>query len=139
MDVVDDVPDIQDFTSTVAELHTESVPPNGKYGFPTPTCMGQMAHFTIWTDSWENFFTISIERLIRRIEESQGPDAVFRKMFQQTMEKVVPRLLRPLETGGRQIKPSLVYGDLYSGNVSVSVELVSRYCMTRGAVSWGLH
>lgn len=56
------------------------------------------------------------------IEESQGPDEELGKLFGQTMSMVVPRLLRPLETGGRQIKPSLVHGDLYSGNVSVDVE-----------------
>ena len=56
------------------------------------------------------------------IEESQGPDKELRDLFGQTMNKVVPRLLRPLETGSRQIKPSLVHGDLYSGNVSVDVE-----------------
>ena len=56
------------------------------------------------------------------IEESQGPDKELRDLFRQTMTKVVPRLLRPLETGVRQIKPSLVHGDLYSGNVSVDVE-----------------
>ena len=40
-------------------------------------------------------------------------------LFGQLISKVIPRLLRPLETGGRQIKPCLVHGDLYSGNVSV--------------------
>ena len=56
------------------------------------------------------------------IEESQGPDKQLRDLFEQTMNKVVPRLLRPLETGGRQIKPNLVHGDLYSGNVSVDAQ-----------------
>lgn len=54
------------------------------------------------------------------IEESQGPDAELKTLFGQIISKVIPRLLRPLETGGRQIKPSLVHGDLYSGNVSVA-------------------
>lgn len=63
-----------------------------------------------------------MERLVTTIEESQGPDKDLRDLFEQTMKRVAPRLLRPLETGGRQIKPSLVDGDLYSGNVSVDVE-----------------
>ena len=53
------------------------------------------------------------------IEGSQGPDVELRMLFDQIVSKVIPRLLRPLETGGRQIKPCLVHGDLYSGNVSV--------------------
>ena len=56
------------------------------------------------------------------IEEAQGPDNQLRDLFRQTMDKVVPRLLRPLETGDRQIEPSLVHGDLYSGNVSIDAE-----------------
>lgn len=56
------------------------------------------------------------------IEESRGPDEELTDLFGQTMTKVDPRLLRPLETGGRQIKPCLVHGNLYSGNVSVDIE-----------------
>lgn len=122
VDVIDEVPDIQRFTTKVAELHAKSSSPNGKYGFPVPTYMGQMPQYNTWTESWEDFFTRSMERLMTTIEESQGPDKELRILFEQTMEKVVPRLLRPLETGGREIKPSLVHGDLYSGNVSVDVE-----------------
>ena len=56
------------------------------------------------------------------IEKQSGPDVELKSLFEQTMENIVPRLLRPLETGGRQMKPSLVHGDLYSGNVSISIE-----------------
>ena len=120
--IVDELPDIQNFTTTVAELHAKSSSPNGKYGFPLPTYLGQMPQYHTWTDSWEVFFTRSMERLMTTIEESQGPDKQLRYLFGQTMNKVVPRLLRPLETGGRQIKPSLVHGDLYSDNVSIDAE-----------------
>jgi len=122
VDVINEVPDVETFTVKIAELHAQSSSPNGKYGFPVPTYMGQMAQYHTWTESWEVFFTLSMERLMTTIEESQGPDEELRKLFGQTMSMLVPQLLRPLETGGRQIKPSLVHGDLYSGNVSVDVE-----------------
>ena len=122
VDVIDEVPDIENFTTIVAELHAKSSSPNGKYGFPVPTYMGQMPQYNTWTESWEDFFTLSMERLMTTIEETQGPDQELQELFGLTMKLVVPRLLRPLETGGRQIKPSLVHGDLYSGNVSVNVE-----------------
>lgn len=120
--VIDEVPEIQKFTAKVAELHANSSSPNGKYGFPVPTYLGQMPQYNTWTDSWEEFFTQSLKRLMTTIEESQGPDKEFKDLFGQTITKVVPRLIRPLETGGRQIKPSLVHGDLYSGNISVDAE-----------------
>ena len=37
-------------------------------------------------------------------------------------DKVVPRLLRPLETGGRSIRPSLIHGDLWHGNAETDAE-----------------
>jgi protein-ribulosamine 3-kinase len=119
IDMTDEVPDVQLFVSKVAELHTKGVSPNGKYGFSTPTFMGRMAQYTEWTDSWEEFFTNSILQLMSVIEASQGPDPEFKELLGQVIDKVIPRLLRPLETGGRQIRPSLIHGNLYSGNVSV--------------------
>ena len=62
---------------------------------------------------------MSMQQLMAIIEESRGPDVELTMLFEQIVSKVVPRLLRPLETGGRQIKPCLVHGGLYSGNVSV--------------------
>ncbi|KAG8529000.1 uncharacterized protein KY384_006689 [Bacidia gigantensis] len=117
--------DIQAFTAKVAELHTKGVSPNGKYGFAVPTFMGQMPQYITWTDSWEEFFTITVQRLMSNIEESQGKDPELSGLMAQVVAKVIPRLLRPLETGGREIKPRLVHGDLYSGNVSVDIASTS--------------
>ena len=38
------------------------------------------------------------------------------------VEKVIPRLLRPMETNGRSIKPALVHGDLWCGNAAIDVQ-----------------
>jgi fructosamine-3-kinase len=40
----------------------------------------------------------------------------------QIISKVIPRLLRPLESHGNKIKPVLLHGDLWHGNVSVDNE-----------------
>lgn len=42
-------------------------------------------------------------------------------MYKIMLEKVVPRLLRPLEEDGRTVVPRLCHGDLWDGNVSVDV------------------
>lgn len=49
-------------------------------------------------------------------------DGEFEELKKEVMDKVVPRLLRPLETGGRSITPCLVHGDLWDGNASVDVD-----------------
>ena len=79
VDMTDEVPDVQAFTTKVAALHTNGISPTGKYGFPVPTYMGQMPQYTAWTDSWEAFFTVSMERLMLVIEEIQGPDPDLRR------------------------------------------------------------
>lgn len=63
-----------------------------------------------------------MERLRTTIEESQDPDEELTDFFRQTMSNVVPRLLRLLETGGRQIKLCLVHGELYFSHVSIDIE-----------------
>jgi protein-ribulosamine 3-kinase len=55
------------------------------------------------------------------IEETQGSDPEIKDLLEKIIAKVIPPLLRPLETGGRRIVPRLIHGDLYSGNVSVNV------------------
>ena len=57
-----------------------------------------MPQYTAWTDSWEAFFTVSMDRLMMVIEETQGPDPDMKDLLEQVVELVIPRLLRPLET-----------------------------------------
>lgn len=42
----------------------------------------------------------------------QGPHDELEQLSKQIVEKVIPCLLRPMESGGRKLKPSLVHGDL---------------------------
>ncbi|KAL8741615.1 MAG: hypothetical protein Q9190_005797 [Brigantiaea leucoxantha] len=99
----DDLPNVNALSSSLAELHMKGLSPNSKYGFPVPTLQGTIPQYTAWADSWEEFFTKSIELVIDNERKSQGPDPEMQMLCQATLEKVVPRLLRPLETGGRTI------------------------------------
>ena len=69
------------------------------------------------------------------IEESQGPDVELKVLLGQMISKIIPRLLRPLETGGRQINPRLVHGDLCSGNVSTDAMLRRKKTRTTAVYS----
>ena len=121
VDMTDDIPDLQLFPAKVAELHEKAISPNGKYGFPVPTYQGQIPQEVAWKDSWEEFFSASWKRILAVEETSQGPDAEMIELTEALINKVVPRLLRPLETGGRQIQPRLVHGDMWDGNTSTDI------------------
>ena len=121
VDMTDDLPDVQQLGAALAELHKRGVSPNGKYGFSVPTLQGTVPQYTDWCDSWEEFFANSISLVMKNEEKSQGFDPEVRELCEATLSKIVPRLLRPLETGGRTIQPRLVHGDIWDGNVSTDV------------------
>ncbi|KAI4173453.1 MAG: hypothetical protein LQ348_006584 [Seirophora lacunosa] len=120
VDMTGDLPDVDTSMKMLAKLHTQSSSPNGRYGFHVPTLHGRFPQFTEWTESWEDFFTKSIRMVFDNEERSQGPDKEVQHLCKETLSKVVPRLLRPLETGGRHIKPCLIHGDLWDGNTSTN-------------------
>ncbi|KAL9581455.1 MAG: hypothetical protein Q9212_003890 [Teloschistes hypoglaucus] len=122
VDMTDDLPDVEPTMKMLAELHAKSSSPTGRYGFHVPTLQGTVPQFTEWTDSWEDFFAKSITMVFENEERSQGPDEEVQHLCNQILSKVVPRLLRPLETGGRRIEPRLIHGDIWDGNTSMNVE-----------------
>lgn len=122
VEMTDDIPEASSFMAAIADLHTKGLSPNGKYGFPVPTFQRAMPQYTEWTDSWEEFFSNSIKRVFEFEERTHGSDPEIQALEKAILTKVIPRLLRPLETGGRSIQPRLIHGDIWDGNVSTRVE-----------------
>ncbi|KAL8642823.1 MAG: hypothetical protein Q9228_000519 [Teloschistes exilis] len=122
VDMIDDLPAIEPTMKMLAELHATSSSPNGRYGFHVPTLQGTFSQFTEWTDSWEEFFAKSIRLVFENEERSQGLDEEVQHLCNQMLSNVVPRLLRPLETGGRHIEPRLIHGDIWDGNTSTNIK-----------------
>lgn len=123
----DELPDIRPFTARLAELHTKGASPNGKFGFQVVTYHGNLPQDNTYTDTWEEFFANGLKHMLKLNKSAAGPselDALAPAMF----EKVIPRLLRPLKTGGRSVKPSLVYGDLWCSNTAIDLETDNLLC-----------
>lgn len=120
--MTDEIPEIQSFTQTLAELHTRGISPNGKYGFHVSTYKGTIPQYTDWHDTWEESFHHSMKWFMHAEEKSQGSDAEMQQLCQGIFDKVIPRLLRPMETGGRLIQPRLIHGDLWAGNTSTNID-----------------
>ena len=122
VEMTDDLPDIEAFTAKIAELHQTTHSPFNMYGFTVPTLQGTIPQYTTWTDSWEDFFLESFKLVVVAEERAQGQDPEVQDLIEAIITKVIPRLLRPLETGGRKIRPVLVHGDLWDGNTSTSID-----------------
>jgi protein-ribulosamine 3-kinase len=122
INMTDEIPEIQAFTSKLAELHKKGVSPGGRYGFHVPTYKGTIPQYTTWHDTWEESYYHSMKWFMHAEEKSQGVDEEMRELCQGVLDKVIPRLLRPLETGGRHIQPRLIHGDLWAGNTSWNID-----------------
>ena len=72
-----------------------------------------------YTDTWEEFFVNGFKHMLNLNIQRGGPWEEMESLKSDMLSKVIPRLIRPMETGGRSIKPSLVHGDLWCGNTAV--------------------
>ncbi|KAL8952404.1 MAG: hypothetical protein Q9222_001681 [Ikaeria aurantiellina] len=118
-DMTDDLPDIQKFCAVVAKIHLDTMgkSPTGNYGFHITTHLAYVDNDNSWSSSWEEWYARALKRMLAEEEKSHGPDEELKVLTTAMFEKVIPRLLRPLESDGRQIQPCLIHSDLWPGNV----------------------
>ena len=109
------------------EEHGEILSPRGNFGFPLDTCQGNILRTNDWCDTWEKYFRMAMEEMIKRKQLTQGPYPEIDKLQKPLVVKVIPRLLRLLESNGRRIKPCLVHGYLWHSNTCVSSDTNEPY------------
>ena len=121
LEMIDEMPDPHVFTARLAALHEKSQSPQNKFGFHVTTYTGNLPQTNEWEVSWETYFTKSMRRALELELEAKGPDPEFDTLVPALFDKVIPRLLRPLESEGRSVKPSLVHGDLWYANSGLDI------------------
>lgn len=100
-------------------LHKRSASPTGMFGFHTRCYYGPMRMVVDWTDNWELFWTREFRSNLEFASGAHGRDSELLDLAGEFIEKVIPRLLRPLQTGGRSIRPVLCHGNLWDGNIEM--------------------
>ena len=132
------------FTNAAAHLHKRSRAAHPKqqlpkrFGFHITTFNGTLAQDNTWTDNWEEFYVRGMRRMLQLEEEAGGPCEELKQLSEPFFAKVIPRLLRPLETGGRRIDPVLLHGDLWMGNVATQ-DATGEPLMFDSSAFWGHH
>lgn len=111
-------PDPAIFCKQLAALHQDSVSPTGQFGFEMITCHGPNSQNTKWESSWSVYFARLLRQFFERDISSNGPtdDGLYEAEFEKLLSVVVPAVLDPLQAEGRELKPSLVHGDLWEEN-----------------------
>ncbi|GAA5838167.1 hypothetical protein JCM9279_004144 [Rhodotorula babjevae] len=95
----------------VAKMHLAPAPAGQRFGFVVPTCCGATQQDNAEMDSWADFYgERRIGDLARRIGDSE-----LLRLAQEVQQRVIPELLGRLD-----VKPSILHGDLWSGNARFS-------------------
>ncbi|EFX06060.1 hypothetical protein CMQ_4129 [Grosmannia clavigera kw1407] len=118
----EDIPDVSDFPALLAELHKRGGANETEFGFPITTYGGRNRRTFPVSKSWEETFSKGLHNTFDIEEETQGKPEEMTSLRKEFVAKIVPRLLRPLETEGRKLTPALVHGDIWDGNASVDVQ-----------------
>ena len=103
-------------------MHRRSISPTGKFGFHMATCHAKTAQAV---DTWEESWCALYSKHLGHVMELAMPILrwiEFDVVCKLTLEKVVPRLLLPLQTDGRILKPCLVHGNCWDGNTAMGMQ-----------------
>jgi protein-ribulosamine 3-kinase len=122
IDMDDRLPDPMQLCSRLAHLHRTSVSPTGKFGFHIPTCHGRYPQQVEWDSSWASFFAKLLADALRLDIEMNGRWKELERVSDRVLTRVIPRLLGVLQAEGREIKPCLIHGDLWEGNIGTAFD-----------------
>ena len=117
VDISDTLPDPVLLGKQLGELHRKSMSPTGKFGFHLPTYDGRLPQVVEWDDSWASFFGKMLVGVLQLDINTNGPWQELEQAVYQIVDTVIPVLLGALESEGRTIKPCLIHGDLWEGNI----------------------
>jgi len=134
-----DLPDIRAFSAMLAKLHHDSMlDPNApkKFGYDVMTHEGSMYQDIRWSNTWEELYSRRFQSFVDQELASQGPSEVVEELVLGLKEKVIPRLLRPLETHGRKLRPVALHGDIWCGNIATNA-VTGEPVYFDPAVFWG--
>jgi protein-ribulosamine 3-kinase len=117
MDMVDPI----EFCEQIATLHKTSKSPTGHFGFHLDTFQGPNRQITQWESDWCTYFTRLLDGFFVTEVDINGPDEEYEKAYQTLKTKVIPLLLKPLQSEGRSIQPCLIHGDLWQENTGTDL------------------
>ncbi|KAK5322641.1 hypothetical protein LTR20_006414 [Exophiala xenobiotica] len=111
-----------DFCRLIAQLHQMSISPTGKFGFFQTTYQGPSPQNTTWESNWCTYFTRLLTQFFDREISQNGPQPEYEAAYRELVSHVVPKLLEPLQSDGRVLKPCLIHGDLWEANTGLNLD-----------------
>lgn len=115
---------VHSFAKKLATVHISSRAKGGPhsrgygFGFPVTTFAGPIQQDNTWKSTWADFYANNRLRYIaNKVAIVYDGEEVLCEKVREVAEHIVPLLLREGHLGGVEgVQPSLVHGDLWSGN-----------------------
>lgn len=109
----------ENLSRRLAELHMKGMTADGLYGADEVIAGGVLPVRPARSNSCEDYFFRYMRDLVKLEEIAQGPhSSELKHLLDALFNRIIPRLLRPLETGGREIIPRLIHTDLWDSNMA---------------------
>lgn len=121
-DLVTALPDPVRLGSNLAMMHKNSKSPTGMFGFGIQTYDGARLQSVAWDPSWTSFFSKLLAEAYRQDKETNGVWQEMDLVFDRVQSHLIPRLVGALESDARSVRPCLIHGDLWDGNVATDAE-----------------
>jgi protein-ribulosamine 3-kinase len=133
INITDVLPDPVKLGALVADLHKRGVSPTGQFGFHIPTYDGWQPQEVGWDSSWTSFFSKLLAGVWKTDYDINGHWTELDEAMERTLSHVIPRLIGVLESNGRTVKPCLIHGDLWEGNIGTDIETGDIYIFDAAA------
>ena len=132
-------PDPKAWAEAFVTLHKRSMgkSPGGQFGFHIDTHLANIPQNNTWNSSWEKFWTQTSRSMCEKEEAARGPDDDLTRLNKVFHELVIPRYLRPLESDGRVISPTLLHNDGWPGNIKPRKDSPKNLCLFDSCAIWG--
>ena len=132
-------PDPKAWAEVFVTLHKRSIgeSPGGKCGFHIDTHLANIPQDNTWNSSWEKFWAQTFRSMCEKEEVARGPDDNLTRVKKVFQEFVIPRYLRPLESDGRIIYPTLLHNDGWPGNIKPRKGSPNNLCLFDSCAVWG--
>lgn len=124
INIIAEHPDPESISGVISNLHRRSsgTSRDCKFGFPVPNCHGKIVQPNGWDGDWSRYFTTLITAFYDADVALNGATTDYEGAFNALKKHVIPRLLKPLQEGGRVLQPCLVHGDLWHENIGLSAD-----------------
>ena len=127
IEMTSQTPDPFQLCTKIVQMHQASKSPTNQFGFHINTCQGNLPQQTTWNPGWVDFCIQLAKGAMQLKRVRNGTWKNLEQVVDHLIIHVVPQVLGLLEAEGRVVKPTLIHGDLWDGNLGTDFKSCEIY------------